>query len=149
MENIIKFDFNKEEGIKLGMTGSRMGMTEKAEIILKKFLNNNIIIEAHHGDCIGADEKFHEIVLENKIKTIIHPPKNNTMRSFCKGDEIRKPLDYIQRNHSIVNETDMLIAFPSTKTEIIRSGSWATIRYAKKNKKPILIIFTDGTTQSY
>lgn len=52
------------------------------------------------------------------------------MISYSKGNDIREPLDYIKRNHSIVNETDMLIEFP-----IIKSGSWATIRYAKKNKK--------------
>jgi hypothetical protein len=39
----------------------------------------------------------------------------------------------------------MLIAFPTSKKEILRSGTWACIRYAKKQKKDIFIIYTDGT----
>ena len=38
----------------------------------------------------------------------------------------------------------MLIAFPSTQFEIQRSGTWQTIRYARKLKKKILIIYPNG-----
>lgn len=80
------------------------------------------------------------------FKIIVHPPKNNTMRSYCKGDVIKEEKEYIKRNHNIVDESDMLVAFPSTKSEILRSGTWATIRYARKQNKLVLIIFPDGST---
>lgn len=59
--------------MKLGMTGSRDGMSEKAKETLISFLNNTKIDKVHHGDCLGADREFHDIVSEYKIKTIIHP----------------------------------------------------------------------------
>jgi hypothetical protein len=65
---------------------------------------------------------------------------NKTLRAFCKGDTVYPEKEYIERNHNIVDNTDMLIAFPSTKTEILKSGTWATIRYARKKGKKIIII---------
>mmetsp|Transcript_30358 Transcript_30358/g.39138 ORF Transcript_30358/g.39138 Transcript_30358/m.39138 type:complete len:93 (+) Transcript_30358:152-430(+) len=41
----------------------------------------------------------------------------------------------------------MLIAFPPTSIEIQRSGTWATIRYARKKNKAVMIINPDGTEQ--
>ena len=60
--------------------------------------------------------------------------------SFCKGDIILKPKKYLDRNKSIVDKTDILIAFPSTNEEVIRSGTWSTIRYAKNKGKKILLL---------
>ena len=62
------------------------------------------------------------------------------MRAFCIGTIVKEPQPYLQRNHNIVNECDMLVAFPSTSNEVLRSGTWSTIRYAKKAKKPVEII---------
>jgi hypothetical protein len=134
--------------MKIGMTGSRDGITKEAQVILKNFLKSNDIEEAHHGDCIGADTKFHNEVAALNIKIIIHPPDNNAMRSFCKGNTIKPSRPYLTRNHNIVDETDTLIAFPSTKEEIVRSGTWSTIRYARKQNKKIFIVFPDGSIES-
>lgn len=136
--------------MKLGMSGSRNGITNKGFISFYKYVKNNIkqISEIHHGDCIGADKEFHDIINSIKdkynIKIIIHPPTNNTLRAYCKGDIQRDKKPYITRNHCIVDETDELIAFPPTQNEIINSGTWATIRYARIKKKPIYIIYPDG-----
>jgi hypothetical protein len=127
--------------MKLGMTGSRMGMTDNAKLRLKYFLNENNISEAHHGDCIGADNEFHDIITEYNIQSVIHPPTNNKARAFCSGTIILPEKDYIPRNHDIVDSTDLLIAFPSSTTEEQRSGTWATIRYARKIGKQVFIIY--------
>ena len=66
------------------------------------------------------------------------------MRAFCKGDETRKQKDYLDRNHDIVDETELLIACPKEPEEITRSGTWATIRYARKKKKKLRIILPNG-----
>lgn len=129
------------------MTGNRNGITKEAEIELKSFLKSNNVSEAHHGDCVGADKNFHDVCKSHGIKIIIHPPNNNYQRSFCKSDVIKCVKPYLVRNKDIVNDTDILIAFPSTKEEIIRSGTWSTIRYAKKENKKILIVFSDGETK--
>ncbi len=131
------------------MTGNRAGISENAQQILINFINDNQIRinEVHHGDCIGADTDFHNICSSLKIKIVIHPPDNDSMRSFCKSDIILPQKKYLARNHDIIDETDMLIAFPATKEEILRSGTWSTIRYARKKNKKIFIIFPDGSTK--
>jgi hypothetical protein len=133
--------------MKLGMTGNRNGMSNIAKVKLLDFLNSNKISEVHHGDCLGTDHEFHDICSERNIKIIIHPPNNDKMRAFCKSDNILPEKKFLDRNHDIVNDIDILIAFPPTEKEVIRSGSWATIRYAKKKNKQIFIIFPSGKTE--
>lgn len=130
--------------MKLGMTGNRNGMNENTKNKLIEFIKNNKIDEVHHGDCVGADKNFHDICSSNNIKIIIHPPINNKLRAFSKSDNILQPVGYLQRNKNIVDSTDMLIGFPNDKQETLHSGTWSTIRYARKNKKKIHIIFPNG-----
>jgi len=132
--------------MKIGMTGNRNGISEQALNKLKELLKSIEITEAHHGDCTGADENFHQIMVSFLIKIIIHPPDKNICRAYCQGDEIRKEKSYLERNKDIVNECDALLAFPSSKTETLRSGTWSTIRYAKKTNKKTIIFYPDGTT---
>ena len=35
--------------------------------------------------------------------------------------------------------------FDDSQNEILRSGTWATIRYARKKSKKVMLIFPDGT----
>lgn len=136
--------------MKIGMTGSRDGITPEAMQSLTTFITTNLseINEVHHGDCIGADKLFHYLCVQNNLKIVIHPPKYNTMRAFCKSDTILPVKDYLERNHDIVNSCDVLLAFPASEEEVLRSGTWATIRYAKKNNKKIIIIHKNGICQN-
>ena len=131
----------------IGISGSREGITDEALHLLKKFIKKNLkknnILSVHHGDCVGADKIVHDLLCD-KVATVVHPPNNDTMRAFCKSSDVRPPKPYLERNHEIVDEIDMLLAFPSTKNEIVRSGTWSTIRYAKKNNKKIIIFYPDG-----
>lgn len=130
--------------MKVGMTGNRTGISDSAQMKLFEFLDANKVIEVHHGDCIGADAVFHDICVDRKIMVVIHPPDVDELRAFRTGDISLPPKKYLARNHNIVKKTDVLIAFPSVKKEVLRSGTWSTIRYAKKINKKVLIIYPDG-----
>ena len=58
----------------------------------------------------------------------------------------KPPLD---RNHDIVERCDLLIATPHTVEEQLRSGTWATIRYARKVHRPHYIIRPCGQLVTY
>lgn len=126
------------------MTGSRDGMTDNANHVLQNFLISNDIFEAHHGDCIGADTIFHNKVAKLKIPIIIHPPNNPSLRSYCVSNKICPEKEYMDRNRDIVDDSDILLAFPLSEKEVLRSGTWSTIRYARKTNKKIFIILSDG-----
>jgi len=105
-----------------------------------------IITEFHHGDCVGADAEAHEIFGDEE-HTVIHPPANASKRAWCEAKTILPVYDYLDRNHAIVDETDLLIACPAKDKEQLRSGTWATVRYARKLSRPVIIITPAGNIE--
>lgn len=133
----------------VGFTGTSDYQREAQLEALKLKLKELRFDEFHHGDCINADENAHEIVMMCTTATVvIHPPLNTHARAYCKGEASRiirrEPKPYLARNHDIVDETDLLIACPRSKLEQRRSGTWATVRYARKVGKPVILITPDG-----
>jgi hypothetical protein len=142
--------------MKIGFTGTQIGMSAEQKKIFHNFceiiLNDSNFNEFHHGDCLGADEDAHNIVknLSEKVLIHIHPPKIKDKRSFCENShKIYEEKDYLVRNRDIVNSSDILIATPKEVGEQLRSGTWATIRYAKKQNISVVIIFPDGTLKTF
>lgn len=137
----------------IGFTGTQDGMVpwqkEALESYLRQALHGYPPSEAHffhHGDCVGADAEAHEIAHALGFRVIIHPPKVSTKRAFCvlwSGDQYRPVADYLARNRCIVNECRTLIAAPKASQEELRSGTWATVRYARKAKKNIVILLPE------
>lgn len=133
----------------VGYTGSRDGMTKEQKKLLMEFFQRNHVTVLNHGDCIGADAQADTMAMVFGVKRIAHPPDDDKLRSFC-GSEIvmpRKP--YIERNRDIVDNSYILIGCPKSKKEMIRSGTWATIRYAKRIGKPVIIFYPDGETERF
>lgn len=136
-----------DEYVNYGFTGTQNGMTDRQRQALIKYLAEVPRFRWHHGDCIGADAESHAIVMAMSLPVILHPPTNPRKRAFCQGAmEIRLEQDYLVRNHQIVDESVRLIACPSGFEETMRSGTWATVRYARKfpRQKLITIIWPDG-----
>lgn len=131
--------------MKIGFTGTQKGMTvpqlEKLYSILDRFRKGT---QFHHGDCIGADCQAGGTANSLGYLIIIHPPNVDTKRAFCYSDETLPPKPYLDRNKDIVDATDFLIASPGEKEEQLRSGTWSTVRYARKKNKRVMIIFPDG-----
>lgn len=129
----------------IGFSGTRNGMNEYQKKLLTEILTRlsakgDAKIVLHHGDCIGADEEAHYIAKELGIEIHIHPPKERKYRAFLSGAALYPEKSYLTRNHDIVNSTQRLYAAPSQDYEILRSGTWATIRYAYKVGKPVFLI---------
>ena len=130
---------------RIGFTGTQDGMTRAQIVALRRILSRTGGW-FHHGDCVGADAEAHEIAayLEG-YRIILHPPSDPKKRAWCKGaHETRNEKPYLQRNRDLVDETDVLIAAPKDKQERLRSGTWSTVRYARKTGKSVYMIFPDG-----
>jgi hypothetical protein len=124
--------------VKVGFTGSRDGMSQFQKEQLVVLLSQMEFVEFHHGDCKGADAEAHDIVREffPHVRIHVHPPKIEFMRAFKEGDVMYEPDEYLPRDERIVNITDLLIGAPkNTDFEEKRSGSWYTIRYARRKQK--------------
>lgn len=103
--------------------------------------------EFHEGDCIGSDSQAASGARMAGFRIIGHPPINDSKRTFFPADESRDPLPYLARNHKIVDAAQEMIATPGEFEEQLRSGTWATIRYARKVGKPVHVILPDGRLQ--
>ena len=135
--------------MKIGFTGTQTGMTHMQKRVFERLLHQFGCTEFHHGDCIGADSDAHKIARTLAVPWIvIHPPTDPRKRAFCKANLVRPEKAYILRNHDIVNDTDTLIATPKEDTEQLRSGTWATIRYANKTGKRVIIIYPLGKIEN-
>lgn len=130
----------------IGFTGTQQGMTEKQKAKVRLILSNNFWPEQefHHGDCLGADAEAVNIASEIGYMIACHPPLFEGKRAFTRFDTIYDAKSYLERNHDIVDAVGLMIATPKETTEVLRSGTWATIRYAQKIGRNIGIIFPDG-----
>ena len=134
----------------LGFTGSSdfgMPTDEQVKYITQVFYLLGAM-HVHHGDCVNSDAKFHEIAKffkEHTGKPLIHvhPPSDPKKRAFCNGDIVYAEKPYLKRNRNIVNMVDVLLACPHGP-EVLRSGTWSTIRYAKQKGIAIHIVYPDG-----
>jgi len=135
--------------MKIGITGSRVGMSFRQGVSFKHWLDSQSritkITEFHHGDCVGVDVQAVTFVesLYPEIETHSHPPINQSLRAFHKSKVIHPEKEYLDRNKDIVNSVDVMVCFPDGP-EKLRSGTWSTIRYAKKVLKNVLVFDKDG-----
>lgn len=135
---------------RLGFSGTRKQMDPRQANKLTAFLQaaKSRITEVHHGDCVGADLFFNFWCDHLELPIVVHPPVDPKSRAYCRGPKttILEPFGYIERNHAIVDATDVLVACPEgPEDRHPRSGTWATIRYAHERGKQVRIIYPDGT----
>jgi hypothetical protein len=130
----------------LGITGRRDTPTGLQCGIIKRYIDRCAAL--HHGDCLGADALAAGLALEAGKYVVAYPGTTGQWRANTPAHVIHPvPLTRhpeLTRNHAIVDACDMLLAVPRGP-EHRRSGTWATVRYARRSGKPIVIIWPDGT----
>ena len=131
--------------LKIGFTGTRHGMTMRQEKELEKLVKAKDFREFHHGMCIGSDEQAHAIVFDKapQANIIGHPPKADSSKATMDCNKVVAADSWHRRNKDIVDSSDYLIATPDAK-ERAGSGTWKTVRYARKKGKRIYIIHKNG-----
>jgi hypothetical protein len=148
--------------MKLGFTGTQRGMTPvqhkmvQHKMVQHKMVQHKMVqslrldwspTEVHHGDCIGSDEEMHALcrLHASQARIMVHPPLESKKRAFCAGDTVLPPRSYLERNYDIVDAVEAMSATSESMCEVRRSGTWSTIRYARKKLCSLHIVFTDGT----
>ncbi len=129
---------------RLGFTGTMKGLTqEQRRRALEIIRDADLLL---HGDCMGADADADGLAHEADVSVHIYPPDDPKARAFCGSfAAIADEAPYLDRNRRIVERSDRLLACPGQHHEVVRSGTWATIRYAAKVGTPVQIIYPDGT----
>lgn len=107
-----------------------------------------------HGDCVGADAEFDRLAVGLGLDRTVRPCTLDEQRAHVerytpvRPSKIFFPEPPLDRNKKIVADCDVLIACPGEATEQLRSGTWATIRHAKRVGKPCTIVYPSGEVQN-
>lgn len=141
----------------VGFTGTRYGTTREqwqtmSHVIRQEFLAASEEAVFHHGACAGSDAEAHMVAWSLGYAITVHPPLDGRLRAWVEqsaqwdpvADRILPARPYIERNHDIVDAVSVLIATPDGP-ERERSGTWATIRYAREKGVPTTIVMPDGS----
>lgn len=153
--------------IHIGYTGTQRGMTSIQCEVVRNLVRYKDFY-AHHGDCVGGDAQFDEIVRRAPgcRGVIVHPPKNPSKRAFVQirhpYDTLLEEKDYLDRNKDIVDAIEranqeagvgippmmtmfsFVIAGPGEPQMQTRSGTWSTYRYARSKRMPTYLIHPNG-----
>lgn len=148
----------------VGITGTRESPSIPQALALSRILNaiarqwahgNAAItaVEIHHGMCTGTDETAHYVGRKMPdVRIHGHPgtdAKGNAPYRMPGGvfDVTDEPKIYRDRNWDIVTACGILIAcplFPEKHARSRHSGTWQTVRFARRANKPVIIIRPDG-----
>jgi hypothetical protein len=134
----------------VGFTGTQKGWTLRQrdatiDVLLK--LRASGFLWMHNGDCIGADKLAYFIWINSGGKVFGHVPDNDDKRFFGIYNEEADPKPYLERNKEIVQASDIVVGTPGERTEVTRSGTWATLRYCKKIGRPRILVFPSGEVE--
>ena len=137
----------------VGFTGTREGCTTAQGGSLELILRERLAAPGsvlHQGCCVGADAQAVAIarrLFGGDVVIVGHPCDWAAMQdkdAVATSHPIRPCRPPLVRNRTIVDECEVLVACPSGP-EVVRSGTWSTIRYARKVGKPVIIVFPDGS----
>lgn len=105
----------------------------------------------HHGDSVGGDEQGAEMARSLGYRIVGHPPTahpehGDELRAFVRSDDKHDPLPPRVRDCVLVDQSDVLIAFPPTDRPTGDSGTWYCIAYSTTRwaTRPRLVIGPTG-----
>lgn len=128
-----------------GYTGTRNGMTRHQLQGLVEFVDPGDTI--HVGCCVGGDQQACALLRAIGVHVTGHPcvlygQEGHPLRCTdpaCPGD-LREAKEPRARNEDIVAASEALLAAPRGTQEELRSGTWQTIRIARKQGVRIEIL---------
>lgn len=128
--------------MKIGFTGTRTGATHAQLQHITRFLTELYApgSQFHYGDGGKADSQASQIARGLGYEIHAHPSDLSGVR-YGTFDVEYPPKPPLDRNHDIVDAVYALIVVPRSRKEELRSGTWATWRYANRQTgKRIIVI---------
>jgi len=136
--------------VRLSFTGTHRGMTQAQVLSLADFIARASVLV--HGACVGADDEADILAVFFRVPRRAFPSTSASMRITNDVLESRigsRVFIYpaappLVRNRDIVRQSDHLVACPAQPIEVLRSGTWATVREARRIGIPVTVITPAG-----
>lgn len=130
--------------MRVGFTGTRKGMSPAQREQLALVLYWLAASEFHHGGAAGADTEADKVAMAQHYHRVVHPCPGVVRADRFDGRTWEEVFPPLVRNRRIVEACDVLVAAPETDREVVRSGTWATVRYARQAGKPVVMLSRGG-----
>lgn len=140
----------------IGFTGTRRGITiqQAASLHLqlsalaRYFQAQGRGARGLHGSCVGADASFDRACARLGLGTVCIPgtidgKSDHRWLAKTAAVELEPPTPTLQRNRRIIELSDVMLACPDGE-ERMRSGTWSTIRKARRARKHGMIVMPSG-----
>lgn len=136
----------------IGLTGTRYGLTDAQVLTAARLIAEfgDSITEWHQGGCVGADWQVSYLLYEStSAHQHIWPGRVAAELQqdweiwFPERTVVHEEMPPLERNKVIVTYCDWLWAFPQGE-EVLRSGTWATIRHADRTVVNYDVVGPDG-----
>lgn len=147
----MKIDNFVVRDLEISFTGSRTGMTDQQKLAVDEKLVGKPS-QVNHGDCIGADAEFHQIMYkkwEDNLRIDTFPGHIERYRAFCQPARVHRSRNTLERNRLIVMLAEVLVTTPKSEQEKISSGTWYTMEYAQERNVPIVVVWPNGRIEKW
>lgn len=134
----------------IGFTGTRKGCAPAQLTALRTIVAaSGKAVTWLHGGAAGADAELDFMLASLGISTVVYPSERAPWTMFVDRTNlvVRPPASSLDRNREIVRRSHRLVACPDGPTERGRGGTWYTVRRARHARRPITIVFPDGTVK--
>lgn len=134
----------------MAFTATRKGITVGQIASAREIAEAEMPTTFLHGCAEGGDRQLHGVATPGRRE--LCPSRKDqfkwAMDNKADGDSIRDipvgKTPEIRRNREMVDRCCVLVACPETETEVVRSGTWATVRYARSKGKRLAVISPNG-----
>lgn len=137
----------------IGFTGTQRTMTLAQHTLLVTELETlraggaDLMV---NGCCEGSDRIAWRIWRDLGGRFCLRPGDRGQFRWACDvardEDMVHSPIGYMPRN-DLIAEAPTVVATPREESEIDRSGTWATVRRARRHGSALAIILPSGTVE--
>lgn len=137
--------------MKIAFTGTQDGVTKLQAAAFRSWWNMDPAgHEFHYGCCVGADSQAAAFLARQdpRPRLIAHPgdnPGKTDKAAVAVADETHPVRPNLDRNRDMVDAAEILLACPKGP-EAARSGTWATVRYARSVGITVVLFWPDGRT---
>jgi hypothetical protein len=134
----------------LGFAGTWRGMTDPQRSAFAAWVADTPVAAFHCCGCVGADTQAVEAVCRAHpgVRLVVHPLKDERILSallLAVADRREQPVPD-RRSAPMVDAVDLIVLTPRSNADT-RGGTVGVFRYAKYRRKPILIFWSDGSTE--
>lgn len=139
----------------IAFTGTRRGLSRSQYQALVEVLSAFPGAPVHNGAAHGADRECLAALTKLGPRNVHYWPSNESQREYAfrwgtdferhpLGAKFNPMLPPLDRNRRMVEAATVVVACPQGYAEELRSGTWATVRHARRLGRRLVIVWPDG-----